>query len=195
MIFPREDVPSRRLELLAPTIGQRLIRLVRYSRLPLDEALSEYGVPQAQLFGLTAGPLALELESGCILGAGSQPSLNSVTLWLERDDRGQMPSDPMSKDETLTPIPAQDPRYADARWNAIPGQRVTSISILRRSGQSVLHDDLPSEVAVQLELESGDSIFLAHGLHDDSDDFSVLHREEILPEIAANLRVIEKLGP
>lgn len=76
-----------------------------------------------------------------------------------------------------------------APFHAACGQRVTAIHILKRTGQGPLFTHLPNEAGVRIDLDNGDSILLAHGLHDDSDDFAVLHPEEVLPEIAAALHV------
>jgi hypothetical protein len=146
-----------------------------------------------QVFGRTAGALALVFESGMVVGAASQPSKDSIEIWLERDPSGATRPEPLEEDSELHPISAQDSRYADARWAAACGARVSAIRVLRRFGQNLTHSDLPSEAAVQLDLDNGDSIFLGHGLHDDSDDFAVLHAEEIEPAIRPALRELLRI--
>jgi hypothetical protein len=182
------DVPSRRRALLAALVGQRLVRMVRYSRRPADEAARVYHVPEPELFAKTAGPVALIFESGAVVGAASQPSENSVLVWLERDKNGTSRSEPLDQDTELYPVSADDPRYSDARWAAACGAVVRAIRVFERVGQDLTRTDLPNETAVQFELDNGDSFFLGHGLHDDSDDFAVVHEEEIEPEIKPTLR-------
>jgi hypothetical protein len=182
------DLPSNRRALLDSLLGQRLVELVRYSWLPPAQAAADYALADAQVFGRTAGALALSLESGLVIGVASEPSKNSVIVWLERDERGSVREDSLARDVELHPVSAADPRYADARFAAAAGARIRRVRALRRVGQSVRHDDLPSEAALELELDRGDPIVLAHGLHDDSDDFAVLHPDEIMPGIAPTLR-------
>src|SRR3954447_19248680 len=89
-----EQVASRRAELLGRMVGRRLVRLVRHSWWPAEEALERLREVDAKrgprtVFSLTAGPLSVELDSGLILGFGSRPSEASVTVWVERDEAGR----------------------------------------------------------------------------------------------------------
>jgi hypothetical protein len=188
MAAPSSDVPSRRRPLLAALLGERVLSIVRYSWVPAEQAVREYGLSAQQVFGRTAGPIALEFASSVILGVASQPSENSVVVWLERDEHGALQDDPLSQAADLHPVSADDPRYADARWSALLGTRLSAIRVFRSVGRGAKEDALPSETALELQFERGESLFCTHGLHDNSDDFSVLHENEIVPALRGALR-------
>jgi hypothetical protein len=188
------DTPSKARALWSQLVGRILISLVRYSWLPANDAAAEYGLELDQVFGRTAGPVALEFECGLVIAAGSEPSENSVIAWVEKDQRGTaLRSEPLAGDSELYPISANDARYADAAWAVVCGQRVCAITVWRRIGQNLTRSDLPNEAGVEVELENGARFFLSHGLHDDSDDFSVLLPHEIAPNIYRDLRLVFRL--
>jgi hypothetical protein len=177
------DIPSRRRTLLAALLGQRALRIVRYSWVAPEQAVREYALTAPQVFGRTAGPIALEFESGLILGVASQPSENAVVVWWERDEHGATQAEPLSQAADLSPVSADDPRYADASWATLLGARLMAIRVFRSVGRSAKEDAAPSETALEFQFERGPSLFCVHGLHDNSDDFSILHEPEILPEL------------
>lgn len=186
---PIKDIPSKQKPLLFGLIGRRIVRMVRYCWSAADEALAEYGIAAHELFELGPGPISLYFESGTVIGAGSQPSLSSVIVWLERDEHGALRDDPMADDPELHAIAADDSRNADSRWAATHGARVTAIRVLAPHEQSeYFHSSCVNQIAVRFELDNGDSFYLGHGLHDGSDDFAVLHAEGIDPAIQADLR-------
>jgi hypothetical protein len=182
------DIPSRRRALLAALLGQRALRIVRYSWVPPEQAVREYALSAPQVFGRTAGPIALEFASGVILGVASQPSENSVVVWWERDEHGAMQAEPLSQAAELSAVSADDPHYADASWGALLGARLLAIRMFRSVGGGAKQAGAPSETALEFQFERGQSLFCTHGLHDNSDDFSVLHEDEIAPQLRHGLR-------
>src|SRR5262245_33053369 len=128
-----EDVPSRRCELLKLIEGARIVRLVRFSLDPPDEATRDLGVPESEVFSRTSGPLLLWLESGAVIGASSQPSLISVTLWLEQA-AGGAPGDIQGDDE-LYAVDAADPRYSDEHIGRLVGRRVRAVHVIVREAR------------------------------------------------------------
>ena len=44
---------------------------------------------------------------------------------------------------------------------------------------------------ITFSLHNGEKIILGHGLHDGSDDFAVLHEEDVLPAIKTNLQELK----
>jgi hypothetical protein len=182
------DIPSHQQTLLSALLDQRVLRVVRYSWVPPEQAMREYALTAQQVFGLTGGPIALEFASGVIVGVASQPSENSVVVWWERDAHGVMRNELLSQVADLSPVSADDSRYADARWSAVLGARLTKIRAFRSVGRSAKEDAVPSETALEFQFERGESLICTHGLHDGSDDFSVLHEDEIAPELRHGLR-------
>lgn len=63
-----------------------------------------------EVFSLTAGPLLLYLDSGFVIGSASDPSRNSVTIWIEKDEHGNISDEPVELDAELYPIDARDKR-------------------------------------------------------------------------------------
>lgn len=189
----KSGLVSHHRALLFSLLGKRLTRMVRYSWLPAAEASAEYALPPQQLFGRTLGPLALVFESGLVIGAASEPAKNSVMVWAEEDGHGTTRDGRLDQDRALYPISAADERYSEPRWASAASARIVGVQLLRRTGQSTTHDELPSQAAVRFDLDNDDHFYLAHGLHNDSEEFAVLRCDEILDRIAPALRQVFKL--
>jgi hypothetical protein len=141
----------------------------------------------AQTFSLTAGPLLITLDSGWVIGAASQPSSMSVTLWLEREGHGRGAGRTLD-DPDLYPIEADDPRLSTPEMAALLRRRIESLTLLRREAVKAKWEALPREVGLVLHVEGGGELILGHGLHDQSDDFAVLLRRQILPALLPQLQ-------
>jgi hypothetical protein len=182
------DIPSRHAGVLGSFIGHRIIAATRFSWWSPEEAKEECGVREQDVFSLTAGPVAISFDSGAILGIASEPSVNSVVVWMERDEAGHsMREEPLSSDTDLYPILATDPTFADDFWHGVIGAKVEAITTLVRKSRSPRLADLPSEVGLCFLLDSGVKVVAAHGLHDDSDDFVIIPDHLILAAIRADL--------
>jgi hypothetical protein len=181
-----EDIPSRRGDLLKMLDGAVITRMVRYSITPPEEVVAERGIPESKVFSLTEGPLLLWLDSGNVIGVASQPSQISVTLWLEQGDgvEGDLISD-----EGVYPIEATDPRYSDEHLRGLLGRHLGIASLIIRDADDPSYDQ-PREAGVVLVFDGGGELILGHGLHNGSDDFAVLRRDQILPKVAARMREI-----
>lgn len=185
------DIPSRFAGVLAAFIGHRIIGATRFSWWSPEEAKEECGVKERDVFSLTAGPVAISFDSGAILGIASEPSVNSVVVWMEQDEAGQsMRDEPLSSDTDLYPILATDPTFADDFWRGVIGAKVAAISTLVRKSRSPRLAELPSEVGLCFLLDTGVKVVAAHGLHDDSDDFVIIPDHLILESIRADLQEV-----
>lgn len=181
MLLNVHSIPSQSKELLGELVGKRIIRLIRYSWLPKEDVSAEYCIPESMVFSLTAGPLAILLEDGSIVGISSDPSLNSIVLWQDRLVEGDC-SNPsaLHEDEELFPVLSDDSVYADVFWQRLSDLTITSLSVLKKGSMTALELDRPSEIGLRFKLENGESFVASHGLHDGSDDFSVLVDEQIV---------------
>ena len=142
----------------------------------------------SDLFSLTAGPAAIEFDSGLVLGMASDPAQDSVIVWVEKNEAGQeIASTPLSSDKDLHPISARDPMFANHFWHQVVGAKVVSISILVRKTQSARLAELPNEVGLSFLLDSGEKVIATHGLHDDSDDFSIISDRFIMDVLRGDL--------
>ena len=171
-LYP-EDIPSRRIELLKAVCDHTIVKMIRFSWCSVDEAIEEYEIDKSNVFSLTAGPLLMYLNSGLVIGASSNPSLNSVVLWVEKNENGETVDDPTELDDELFPV------EADNDWIKFAGKKIASFKILRKKVNSAKLAELPNEVGVLIEMNDGNQFILSHGLHDNSDDFSVITEKQI----------------
>jgi hypothetical protein len=167
-----EDIPSRRQALLIAIQGEPVVRLTRYSWSPKEAVAREDGLRPELVFSRTAGPLVIVLESGLTIGAASQPSLISVTMWLDRPPR-------TSTDPELHPIEADDPTFSESGFAQMLGKRVRTVTILKRDPENAKWEGRPREAGVVLGFDGAPELILSHGLHNNSDDFSVLMRKDV----------------
>ncbi|TMQ15664.1 MAG: hypothetical protein E6J90_05715 [Deltaproteobacteria bacterium] len=174
-----ESIPSQLRELLLSIRNASIARLTRYSWLAKEAAARGGDLPANLVFSGTSGPLIIALQSGPVIGVASQPSLISVTLWLERE---------AGSDPDVHAVEADDPHFSRPEFAQMIGRRVTDISILVRDAQNALWESCPREVGVLLAIEDAPDLLLSHGLHDDSDDFSVLLREDVRSTLWPQLR-------
>lgn len=186
-------IPADFLNKLKQLIGCKLISVKRYSWWAPEEAV-EHGVSKKEIFTLTAGPASIEFDSGAILGFFSDPSLCSVMVWMERDEHGRyLRNETLEADEDLFEIAVGAQEYSDGFWRRIVGSTLVSVSILRRIYTGVRISERPCQVGIAFGLEGGEVFLMAHGLHDNSDDFALLEWSQVLPDIRRDL-VEESVG-
>ncbi len=187
-ISEESRIPSRFAHVLRALVGHRISGATRYSWWAPEETEQECGVKGQEVFSLTAGPVAIAFDTGLTLGIASEPSANSVCVWIEQDEAGQSARDePLALDTDLHPVQASDTTYADDFWRTVIGSRVTAVSVLVRRPATARLAELPNEVGLCFVMESGAKVVAAHGLHDDSDDFSMIPYQAILARIGAEL--------
>ncbi|HEX3764722.1 MAG TPA: hypothetical protein VHW23_38770 [Kofleriaceae bacterium] len=178
-----EDIPSRHRDLLGSMLGASITRMTRYSWSPKDVVAVESNLPSKLVFSRTAGPLLITLDSGRAIAASSQPSLISVTLWLDKP-----PS--ISADPELHPVECNDQDYSEPDFAQMLGKHVTAVAILTREPKNAKWESRPREVGVSIAFDGAPDLILSHGLHDDSDDFSVLTRKDMSALLWPQLREI-----
>lgn len=182
-------IPSEATGLLKSYIGKKIVRLIRYSWWPDQEAAEQCAISDEQVFSLTAGPFAIQFDDGSILGVASDPGLNSVIVWNEAFRRREDASSSLELDQELFAISASG-RFAATFWKQLIGRRLTGIRILRRADNAPKESIRPSEVGLRFEVGDETSFVASHGLHDNSDDFSVLD-----PSVISGLALIEEELP
>ncbi|AXV78505.1 hypothetical protein CJO79_07410 [Ralstonia solanacearum] len=172
-------VPSKASEFLRRFTGKKVARLVRYSWWPAEEVGTQCGIRDEQAFSLTAGPLVVHFEDGAILGLASDSSLNSVIVWDETARRAGHGSSSLDTDDELFAISESGP-FAGGCWRQFVGLSLNGFTILRRATVSSKEGERPSEVGLRFKFDGGASFVASHGLHDNSDDFSVLEESQLL---------------
>lgn len=176
-----EDIPSRRRDVIAALRRDAIVRLTRYSWSPAETVAREDQLRPELVFSRTAGPLLITLDSGLVIGAGSQPSLISVTLWFERTPR-------TSCDPELHAIEADDPQYSEPGFAQMLGKHAVAAALLIREPEGASWESRPREAGLAVSFRGAPDLILSHGLHDDSDDFSVVTREGVLASLWPRLR-------
>lgn len=182
-------VPSVAIEFLRRLTGKQVTKLVRYSWWPGSEIAAQCGIEDELAFSLTAGPLAVYFEDGVILGFSSDPSLNSVIVWDEAARVASQDQTSLEGDEELFAI-SESGGFATVFWKQLIGCCVSNVTILKRGQMNAKERQRPSEVGLRFSFSGGKSFVVSHGLHDNSDDFSVLEESQLsaveLEEIQIN---------
>lgn len=130
-------------------------------------------------FSLTAGPLAIYFEDGEIVGFSSDPSLNSIIIWDEAARGESQVNTLLEGDDELFPIP-ESGKFSTVFWAQIVGCRLIGVTILKRTDMTAKEHQRPGEVGLRFTFSRGKSFVVSHGLHDNSDDFSVLEESQLV---------------
>lgn len=171
-------VPSEANDFLRRLTGKQVIKLVRYSWWPGCEVAAQCGVEDQMAFSLTAGPLAIYFEGGEIIGLSSDPSLNSIIIWDEAARGESQVNNLLEGDDELFPI-SESGKFSTVFWAKIVGCRLIGVTILKRTDMTAKEQQRPSEVGLRFNFSRGKSFVVSHGLHDNSDDFSVLEESQL----------------
>ena len=170
------QVPSASFELLRYMMTKRIDKLIRYSWWPAEESIVKANINNSnEVFSLTAGPLAIVFEDGYVVGVSSDPTLNSVVLWADEIDNKSLTSDESLREiEELFPVLNADSIYSKKFWADISQSIIVGYELLKYKNMNSIQLDRPSERGLRVLLNTGKSFILSHGMHDYSDDFSVI---------------------
>jgi hypothetical protein len=191
------NILSERKNLLAELKNNKVLSLVRYSWDPPEEVeldiRDRFNSPASLVFRRTAGSLLITLNSGLILGFGYSPSQASVTVWVEQIKDIQIPKSLSTvHDDELFPINALDAKYCEDLICNLIQQEIVSAKILKRNNPRWSRE-VPGEVGLVLEFENKIEIILALNLCESLDDFSIIFRDEVSPEVLDQLQEISVL--
>lgn len=182
----QENIPSSQEDLLRSTLGLKVKSVRRY------EVNDDYLDLQADdLFTNAEGPLLIEFGNGLILGFGHQPSLNSVTVWLEQDAGGQRRKEGILEDPDFTSFSIDSSAASNMDASKILGQGVTSWEVQR----SEQYSGLPNEQALVLTLTNGEHLVIAHGLPSGSDDLKVFSHDLPSERLSRSVTIEEQSRP
>ena len=185
--------PSLSKDLLSQFVGKKVVNLVRYSWWKKEDVPVECGISKGESFSLTAGPLAVIFEDGSILGVASDAGINSVIVWLDRAIGQADTTHTLNEDTELFPIKASDEVYSGHIWNKFCNRTLFSFSILKSKEMSALEAELPSELGLCFHFSNSDRFVASHGLHNGTDDFSVIVDSQINPFIREKLEELPLL--
>ncbi|GGF81101.1 hypothetical protein GCM10010912_27760 [Paenibacillus albidus] len=184
----KSSIPSNKLKLFQIIRNQTLCKLIRFSWWESSDAMEQCEIAEEDVFSLTAGPVLMYFQSGLVIGAASDPAQNSVIIWIEKDDTGYITDEPIENDTELYSISALDKQYSNSDWNQIVGQRISMVNIIKREPHNALLAELPNEVGIEMVMENEKKFIMSHGLHNNSDDFSVITESYIDRKLLQNLR-------
>lgn len=180
--------PSVSKKILRELIGKKVTGLVRYSWWKKGEVANECHISKEQAFALTAGPLTVTFEDGSVLGVASDPSTNSVIVWLDNAHNLVDTDQPLCEDPDLFPILANDKIYSEPQWGKFIGCTLTRFSILKNTNMTAGEAAVPSELGLCFYFKDTEHFIASHGLHDGSDDFSVLLDAQINSAIKSTIK-------
>ena len=175
------QVPSASFELLKYMMTKRIDKLIRYSWWPAEESVVKANINNSnEVFSLTAGPLAIVFEDGYVVGISSDPTLNSVILWADEKDNKSLTSDESLREiKELFPVLNTDPIYSKKFWADISQSIIVGYELLKYKNMNSIQLDRPSERGLRVLLNTGKSFILSHGMHNYSDDFSVIMDDQL----------------
>lgn len=186
----KSDIPSKHEHLLTVIKGLVLVKMVRYSWWRWEDYREISGIESRDFFSLTGGALLCYFNTGLVVGFSSIPSRSSLIVWVEKNERGEICEEACEGDPDYYPINAEDDLYSNPQWKLILNQKLKTINILKRDPKNPKFIDLPNEVGLLVTMENGMKCVLSHGLHDDSDDFSVIFESQIKENIRPYLHVL-----
>lgn len=192
MITPIYDVslPSNVKSLLHSLIGRKLIKMLRCNNDSIEYLIKTFELEPRDFFSLCLGPILLYFEDGLIFGGSSDPSRNSVLVWVEKNEIGQTTQWLQEEDKNLIPFHAKDFTH----WSVFLNQKIKSVSILKEIEKENLKKmELPNERGVLLNFDNGLSLIISHGLNDNSDSTTIISLEEINSYFKGKLNYIDIL--
>lgn len=178
----QEKIPSQHLNILNRIKNRKILKLVRYSTRPLDEAVRVYQLPQNLLFRRGSGSLLMTLDSGLVIGFAYLSRTLSVSLWIEQTEEGERGNIiPNTQDNLeLFPIDCCDLNYSESLMCKVIGHEVIGIKIVKRENisQSRLNR-LPREAGLIFKLDSGFELIMSNGLDGYSGTFCIIYKHEV----------------
>ena len=181
------SIPSHLKGLLRSLIGRKLINIIKFNNIPEKQLIEDYYMTPDEFLSEALGPTLFYFEGGLVVGGGSDPSRNTVLMWVERNEIGEHCKWLQEEDKRAIPFYAKD----FDEWKIYLNQVVKSVTIIKEIPDSDSRKlDLPNERGVLIKFENGSDFIMAHGLHDCSDSESLIKITEINPYFRDRLEFI-----
>jgi hypothetical protein len=192
--FFESNVPSAQISVLKKLKNSRVRNLGRYSWEPLNIVVQmieeDLNVPASSLFRRGLGCLLITLESGLIVGFADIPSEGSVSVWVEQSENGEKRIQySVLDDDELYPIDALDENFSEPLVHSLVGEEILSVSIIR---DTYLYETrgVAGEVGIVLKFKNDSELIISRNLCSNINDFDLIIRDEIDPEIVGQLEEI-----
>ena len=176
--YLEQMIPTKAVDFLDKLVNKKITKLIRYSWWNPETSAKECDIERCKVFSLTAGPLFIEFDTDIGVGFSSQPSTCSVEVWLEKDNENKR-DELMCNDRELFPVYANDSVYSEKYFGDLIGGEFLKYEIIKKEPVNSLYWELPREVGIVFYFSNNSTIIVSHGLHDNSDDFSVIKNEQI----------------
>lgn len=188
-----QHLPSRRVELLRSLRGRVIVKMERFAYFaPTSEQHTKlWQTPPAQYFSWCGGPMLITLDTGLEVRVGSDPELMSVVILVETSEAGILAVRyPLRDNADVYCVDILDSVYSNETMRAFVGKRIRTFRLLQLATKYAAYEERPREAGLVVVFEDGSELLLSHGLHDTSDDFSVITPEMIHPELCSKLTEI-----
>lgn len=178
-----KDIPARHKTLLRQLVGAKIQRFTRYLYDKPAAVPVLYGIPPHRVFSYFSAPVVLQVADGLAMGVDVDTREASLVVWVLRTQDGRInPTASLLPDPTLFPIECTDPDYSTTQIAALIGGVIDSVAVLECEPKNLTHALRARQVGIVLGLRDGRSCILSCGLHNGSDDFSILFREDLNPD-------------
>lgn len=157
-------------------IGQELVRILRASEESEATANEWYDLAGSDLFHFAPGPVFVSFSDGTVIGLNSDASECAIICWkviTQSDDKLES-----------WPSPNDFAYRMDGEVDRWVKSHVVRIESYREAPRSSHFRNLSRESALLLYLDNGECIAFVHGLHDNSDDFAVVSKDQIQQRFA-----------
>ena len=119
------------------------------------------------------GSILIELHSGDIIAFYNQDELNSITLWLEKSEKGEVnENDYFLYDEDFLILRATETQESIVK--EILNQVIISLDVIyQHKHRNHKYDELPNEVGLIIGFQNMKFLSLSHYVFSKSNDFEV----------------------
>lgn len=186
-------IPSDHTSLLSTLLGLRIERMTRYLYDNPESIPSIYGIPAHKVFSHFSAPLLLSLSDGRQLAIKVDTGLASIILkLLTADDLIDQSS--VFNDNQHYPITSTDTQYSESKFENVIGNEITGVKLYKREAKNKRLESRPREAGLGLQLANDTEVIFSCGLHDGSDDFSVILFANLDLTLADGLHVQQIAG-
>jgi hypothetical protein len=184
------DLPSHNITLLKKLQGLVIRKMERLSHFSPEKIMKTWNTPPHMLFSLCGGTLLITFDTRLVVSFGSDPSLVSVTIVEEYNEKGELinPAEIYFPDEHESYcINAMNKIYSNNSMKRFINQEIVGIQLIKRL-PDFDYFGRPCEVGIVLDTNVG-KLLLSHGLYERGDDFAVITPEMIHPDIQKEIQI------
>ena len=186
----KSGIPSDWTGVLRSLLNLRIIGATRYGWWSPEVFVQKHNIVDAKTtFSQIPGPVAIEVETGLVLGIANDIKLNSIVVWIEKDEvGGTRREQPLNERKDLFPVDALSSNFASDCWHRVIDASIESISVYVRRPQNVLYENRPNQAGLCFRLSTGEKLIFAHSLQSDMEEFVLISDTAISKRVRSELR-------